>query len=169
MSGHESNALPMTPAELGDHLARLGGRRLALAHAVGCGRSTLYRWLSGARAVPAAAAERIRGLTPPLPPEPAAAPKPRLKAKRKSGRNKTVAAMTRCELARHKVRVGGEAVLLRTLPCAHNTVWSWSTGRRNISASWAARIRAVPDAVVAHPVGDDRQLPFPFMAEAAQP
>lgn len=155
----------MTAAELRDHLVRLGGVQAAVARAVGCGRTTLRRWFNGAAPIPARAAECIRGLIPPLPPKPKL---PQDGTERGVGRPKNVQAMTVAELAQHKARVGGHQALCRALPCAGTTLRGWSAGQVNVSAAWAERIRALPDAAAPHV--DDRQLPFPFLnAEAARP
>ena len=151
MSGRTKNTQAMSPTEVDEHIVRLGGPE-AVAQALGCSRSTLYRWTTGTRNVPIRWAARLRGLTLPLP------------APRKRGRPKNVQAMTLAEFREHRVRVGGQKALREALRCSRNALARWSNGRVNITAVWAARIRALPDAPPSLLPAALRQLPLPFEA-----
>jgi hypothetical protein len=75
--GRPKNVPAMTLVELGEHIARLGGR-LPLTRALPCTRTTLRKWAKGVVAIPARWAERIRGVpTPPPRPSKNAVRKPR--------------------------------------------------------------------------------------------
>lgn len=83
--------------------------------------------------------------------------------------------MTATELREHIARLGGPSKFSRALPCSRTSARRWAGCKVNVTAAWAARIRALPTPppkaakAALIPAVDPRQLPLPMGMEAAAP